>query len=156
MDKTKPPGIAIERINLLWCDFGVVDHEAPRSFSLHVTSYSRTQLEQDSLLGVTIEFDLMKGIPTPPLKFRCAFGATYSRSKDANMAWEELSDHVIVAHLLPYLREFVSNMTARLSFPAIMLPPFNAHQLIARYQEQARNLTAGADQVALVSPTPES
>lgn len=44
-----------------------------------------------------------------------------------------LKEHIIIAHAVSYLREFVSNMTMRSSLPTIVIDPANAMMLLNEY-----------------------
>jgi preprotein translocase subunit SecB len=51
------------------------------------------------------------------------------------MKWEDFKDHVAIAHLIPYLREFVSNMTARLPLSVLMIPPINTSKMLEEFRD---------------------
>src|ERR1022692_3070616 len=125
MDKAKSPGISIESVHLLECSVGDVNREGDLKFSLGITRFSRTLVSDGKVLAVTVSFDLMMGVEKPPCKFQCTFAATYTRPSEQNMTWEEFQDHVALAHIIPYVREFVSNITARLPLSVLMVPPVN-------------------------------
>lgn len=137
MDKTKSPGISIESVHLLECSVGDVKKGGDLNFSLGITNFSRAVLSDGKVLAVTVSFDLMQGMENPPCKFQCTFIATYTRSAepDQNMTWDEFKDHIAVAHLIPYVREFVSNMTTRLPLSVLMLPPVNTLKLLSEYRQ---------------------
>jgi hypothetical protein len=138
MDKAKSPGISIESVHLLRCTIGDVNPGGDLNFSLGITDFSRTIASDGRVLVVNVSFDLMQGVKNPPCKFQCTFVATYTRSVEPpneNMTWDEFKDHVAVAHLIPYVREFLSNMTARLPLSVLMLPPVNTHKLMAEYRQ---------------------
>jgi preprotein translocase subunit SecB len=79
---------------------------------------------------------LMHGIEKPLFKFTCVFGARYERQGDQSMPWENFTTVMAVTHLVPYLREFVSNVTNRSLAPALILPPINAHALLAEFEKR--------------------
>ncbi len=135
MDETKSAGIAIESVHLLECNVGDVKREVDLKFSLGITHFSRALISDGKVLAITVSFDLMQGVQNPPCKFQCMFAVTYTRPPDANMKWEEFKDHVAVAHIIPYVREFVSNITGRLPLSVLMVPPVNTYQLLREYQQ---------------------
>ena len=135
MDKTKSPGISIESVHLLDCVVGDVRPEVEQKFSIGISHLKRTIVSDGKILLVTVSFDLMKGVENPPCKFQCAFLATYTRSPESNMTWDEFHDHIAVAHLIPFVREFVSNITNRLPLPVLMIPPLNTNQMVKEYQQ---------------------
>jgi hypothetical protein len=135
MDQTKSAGIAIESVHLLACTVGDVKREVDLKFSLGITHFSRALISDGKMLAVTVSFDLMQGIENPPCKFQCTFAVTYTRPSEANMKWDEFKDHVAVAHIVPYVREFVSNITTRLPLSVLMVPPVNTYKLLKEYQQ---------------------
>jgi hypothetical protein len=135
MDETKSAGISIESVHLLECDVGEVKREADLKFSLGISHFSRTLISDGKVLAITVSFDLMKGVENPPCKFHCKFAVTYTRSPESNMTWDEFKDHVAVAHVIPYVREFVSNITTRLPLSVLIVPPVNTYQLLREYQQ---------------------
>jgi preprotein translocase subunit SecB len=135
MDKTKSPGISIESVHLLECVVGDVKPEVTLNFALGISHFSRTLVSDGKVLAVKVSFDLMRGIENPPCKFQCTFMATYTRSSEPNMNWDEFQDHIAVAHIIPYVREFVSNITARLPLSVLMVPPVNTSALVEEYRQ---------------------
>lgn len=135
MDETKNSGISIESVHLLECNVGDVKREVDLKFSLGISHFSRTLVSDGKVLAITVSFDLMSGIENPPCKFQCTFAATYTRSSEPNMTWDEFKDHVAVAHIIPYVREFVSNITARLPLSVLMVPPVNTHKMLKDYRQ---------------------
>lgn len=135
MDKTKRPGISLASIQLLECIVGNVNPSVGLKFDLGVINLKRTLSSENKILEVRVAFDLMKGVEEPPCKFTCAYLAIYTRSPEASMTWEEFKDHIAVAHLIPFVREFVSNITMRMPLSALMLPPVNAHELVEEYRQ---------------------
>jgi hypothetical protein len=136
MDKSHPnAGIAIERICLLECHVSNVKPDVAPNFNLGLTSIRRELSSDAKMMFFTVGFDLMSRVENPVCRLTCGFGATYSRSLDANMSWDEFSDAIALAQLIPYVRELVTNLTTRLPLPVLVLPPLNSHQLIREYNE---------------------
>lgn len=135
MDKTLSPGISIESVHLLECNVGAVKPEVDLKFSLGITRFDRAIVSDGKVLLVAVSFDLMQRIENPPCKFQCSFLVTYTRSTESNMKWDEFHDHVAVAHIIPYVREFVSNLTARLPLSVLMIPPVNTHKMMEEYRQ---------------------
>ena len=134
MDKSKNSGISIKSIHLVQCNIGDVKPDVDLQFSLGITDFSRTIISDEKVLLVRASFNLMDKIENPPCRFDCTFVATYTRGPDSEMKWEEFQDHVAIAHLIPYLREFVSNMTTRLPFSVLMIPPMNTSKMLEEYR----------------------
>lgn len=131
MDTTRNPGIGIDLIRLVSAKIDMADPKAERVYGVTVTDWQRTLTEDGKHLTVVAAFDLAHGVENPPFRFTCSFIARYTRDSEANMSWDEFPDHVALAHIVPYLREFVTNMTARLPVAPLMLPPMNTAVLLA-------------------------
>ena len=152
MDATKPSGISLKDVTLIECTLGRVTPDAELKYHLGITGKIRQTSDDGQTLLCLFSFDLMKGIQKPPFRLTCSFLAGYSRPTDANMKWEEFSDVHALTHIIPFLREFVVNMTSRMSVPKLSIPPINAHLLIAEYQrEQEQKASVGA-----ASPEPSA
>ena len=137
MDKSKNPGISIASVHLFQCSVGDLNSKSELKFSLGITHFKREVLSEGKLLSIVVGFDLMQGIDNPPCKFDFVFGASYLRSEESNMTWDDFQDHVAVAHIIPYVREFVSNITTRLPLSVLMVPPVNTSKLLAEFRERS-------------------
>ena len=140
MDKTKPPGIAIDDISLIEANIGLnpppTGDSSELQYHIQLTGFDRSE-DDDKRLFVRCSFDLMGGVEEPPFDFTCTFVAVYSAMDDeANMTWEEFTDTMALAHVVPFLREFVANMTNRLPVPALMLFPVNVALLLSEYESR--------------------
>jgi hypothetical protein len=133
MDKTKNPGIALKGVHLIQCNIGDVKYDVELKFALGITDFDRHVDADGKILQVKVAFNLMDKMENPPCRFDCVFVATYTRPEAAEMKWEEFKDHVAVAHLIPYVREFVSNMTTRLPLTVLMIPPMNTSKMLADF-----------------------
>lgn len=153
MDKTQNPGIAFDRIDLFDCRVGKIVLKNELNYQLRLASKVRTLSEDKKRLVVLFGFDLMGGVENPPFEFKCSFLAHYSRGEDSAMAWEEFTDAMALTHVVPFLREFLSNMTNRMPVPALILPPTNVFVLLAEFdRRQAEKTSAGQSKSA--SPQP--
>jgi len=142
MDTTKSPGITLEGLELVEAQVRYLKANVETGFHLGLTALDRSLSPDGKLLTYRLAFDLMKDITGPPCQFTCAFLLRYSRGSDSNMTWEEFKDHHAVAHVIPYLREFVSNLTVRMPLPALVLPPVNVHRLLKEYREPQLTMKA--------------
>ena len=135
MDKSKPPGIVFERVELFECNIGKLNKKNELQYCLKLVRLERVLSDDKKRLVVLFSFDLTSGIENPPFEFNCSFLAHYSQDDDANMTWDEFADPIALSHIVPYLREFISNMTNRMPIPILMIPPINAYLLISEYNE---------------------
>lgn len=135
MDKTKNPGIRISGINLVRCELEMNRNPPDKlNYCFEMVGYFRE--EHGNELIILAEFDLMFGIKNPPFSLTCSFGAKYSRTGESNMTWDDFNDVFIVAHILPYVREFISSVTLRLPVEPLIIPPTNAHLMVQKYRER--------------------
>ena len=142
MDKTQNPGIAFDRIDLFECRVGKIFLKNELNYQLRLVKKVRTLSEEKKRLIVLFGFDLMGGVENPPFEFKCAFLAHYSREEDSAMTWEEFTDAMALTHVVPFLREFLSNMTNRMPVPALILPPTNVFVLLDEYAKLQAEKTA--------------
>ncbi len=141
MDKNKKPGIYFEDIVLLESHVGDLQPENKLAFNLVLTSLNRQRKDVEDKLVVIATFDAFYEVEDPVLNFQCKFGAFYRHEEAANMDWEDFSNEHAVAHMIPYVREFISNITWRMPLPRLNLPPINAYRLIEEYKNWLREGT---------------
>ena len=95
-------------------------------------------------MDIEVEFNLLHQVSDPTLEFTCTFSAEYKRSVDCQMQLSDLKDHIAVAHILPFLREFAFNVTGRLrGSPVLMIPPINANLLLSDWKKRQEQTAAG-------------
>jgi len=131
MEKNQSVGFAVESIELLECFVGNIQPAATKEYSLGLTQFER-QTDGKHLKAIT-GFDLMTGIDKPACTFTCKFSIEYS-AKGESTDWSLVKDHIIVAHVLPFIREFMWNITMRMPIDGVMIHPVNAHQLVDRFR----------------------
>lgn len=142
MDKEKSPEIRIEGINLLTCNVAHCDNPPKElSYNLGLTKVERTISENQETLIYFLSFDLLKGITPAPFKFNFDFLITYARDKNANMTWDEFKDVNALTHVIPYIREFIVNITSRMLVPPLIIPPINVFALLDEYNNSMTEST---------------
>lgn len=128
--------ITVENILLVGCHLSFLGSSEQPAYNLGLTALSR-RLEQDGKkLLVRAEFDLMEGLEKPACEMRCAFVAIYGSTADEDIDWSGFSDGHALAHMLPFVREFISNVTNRMPLPPLMIPPVNTFNLVAAFRER--------------------
>ena len=137
MDKNHNPGICFEGIDLLSCRVDRINPDHELRYHLSLIDLKRSVSEDGNRLGVVLQFNLMAGVEKPPFEFECTFASRYSREEASSMTWEEFTDIMILAHAIPFVREFIANITNRLPIPALVLAPINTHLLLAESQERS-------------------
>lgn len=136
MNVKKNPGITIQDIRLLRANLSVGNMDAKSDYSLRLTHLDREEHDEGKSLVVIAGFDLMHGIENPRINFDCTFAAVYERHGEDSMTWGKFSTPLALAHIVPYLREFVSNMTNRMPVPALVFSPLNTHMMVADYEKR--------------------
>jgi preprotein translocase subunit SecB len=144
MDKNQSPGIEISHISLVECCLRDLNLANDLRYNLGIEKLQRRILSEEQLI-VQVAFDLMQGVEDAPYSFTCSFVASYTRSENSNMKWEEFKDGLIVAHILPYVREFVSSVSLRLPLAPLVLPPINAFLLVENYEKRNAKVSKGTE-----------
>lgn len=63
-------------------------------------------------------------------KIKCSFVGLFSSEGDQNMSMSEFLEYNAAAHVLPFLREHVANLTIKSGIPPLYLPPYNIMALV--------------------------
>ena len=138
METLKDPGIAIEHVLLLKSHVEMANFDGERKFNLRLIGLRPSVSEDGKTFDLYAAFDVMHGIEKPLFKLTCEFFARYTRRDNANMEWKDFTSPMALAHIIPYLREYVTNITNRLPVPVLMLNPVNTHAMIADYEDRKR------------------
>lgn len=106
------------------------------SYCLAIESFERSRetVSEDGaiLFSAKASFNLFKDVQEPQMTLVCSYLITYlCKDKDEVGL---LHDHVIVAHIIPYLREHVSNLTMKSRFPAFYLETVNTYDLLKKFR----------------------
>ncbi len=133
MTQSNNPGIFIEQIVLIRSVVEMLNPQGKPEYDLRLTRVAREFANDNKNLVMTFSFSLMGEIKAPLFRLLCDFGVFYRRQDDATMAWDDFSDAAALAHVIPYLREFISNMTNRLPIQPLILPPINTNIMISEY-----------------------
>lgn len=150
MDEQKQPGISINLVSLIKANIEMIDPEADKKYNLRLIGLKRFETEDGKTLNLVAAFDVMHGVETPLFKFTCEFVARYERQGEDSMPWNEFSNATALAHIIPYLREFVSNTTTRLPAPVLMLDPINTNVMIADYERRKKESAEAASKSTTV------
>ena len=129
-------GIIVESILLLDCEVAYHGVKQGKSYHLALTSLQRTEEADGKNLLVRAGFDLMHGVADPVCTLRCTFLAIYSKAASSPLNWSEFTDGLAVAHMVPFVREFIATTTNRMPVPPLMIRPVNAFMLVEDYQKR--------------------
>lgn len=145
MEETQQPGINIVFIRLLKANVEIRDPQADKRYDLRLTGLKRIEAEDANNLDIVAAFDVMYEVEKPLFNFTCQFVVRYERQGQDSMAWSEFSTATALAHIIPYLREFVSNMTNRLPAPVLMIDAINTKAMIEDYEQRTKAAEEQAD-----------
>ena len=134
----KDPGIAIQHVRLLKAHIEMVSAEGKPEYNLRLTGLRRFESQDGNFLDLLASFDVMHGVEKPLFKFTCDFIVRYERKSADSMPWKAFGSAMALAHVIPYLREFVSNMTNRLPAPVLLLDPINTHVMVEEFEQRSR------------------
>lgn len=126
-----PPILGIE---LLSCQVAKSDNlPSQMRYEVALTRFARHLDEQKATLCIKVGIDIMSGIEDPACSLLCEFQIVYTRPGETPDDWDQtIKDHIALAHLVPYVREFVSNMTGRMGLRPLLLPPLNTSGLLRK------------------------
>lgn len=98
--------------------------------------------KEESVLITTVTAYVFKGQKNAPFYLKTSIEAIF---KGELKALKEFSKVHAPAHIFPYIRELISNLTIRAGVPPLILPPINLHKLI----EKKKVFTKNVDKVNL-------
>ena len=83
---------------------------------------------------VKTHFDLMRDAKNPNFLFQVCYETIYTAKDKAD--FDVIKEHVAIAHVIPYVRELASSLTARANFKPLIIPPLNTLYLYNQYLEK--------------------
>lgn len=134
-NETKIVNIRIVEIKMLACETRVLtisDPKDSKKTKINIANLNRTH--KDELMFLNVSFDVGSGEEVSSFIIKAEFIAVYEKKKDT--LWDDFSTPVAIAHLIPYLREFISNMTSRMLLPPVFIPPVNTFKLFSEYESE--------------------
>ncbi|MDR2849953.1 MAG: hypothetical protein LBW77_05370 [Verrucomicrobiota bacterium] len=126
--------IHVENILLLSSRAAFLGAKEEQAYCLGLTSLERAEQDEGKTLLVSAGFDLMLNVPDPVCTLECTFAAIYSKPATAAVQWSDFSDGLAVAHMVPFVREFIANVTNRMPLPPLLMKPVNAFVLVEEYK----------------------
>jgi hypothetical protein len=140
MEKAKDPLIAIEQIKLMEAHVALGGAEGSSQYNLALTAYKRLLSDDANRLTIVADFDVMYGIDNPKFRLEAKFLAQYNRKNDVDegLPWESFSDGMALAHVIPYLREFISNITGRMPLPPLYIRALNTYRLVEEFHKREK------------------
>jgi hypothetical protein len=137
-------GIIVENVLLLDCKAVFRGAKEKQNYCLALTDLQRKEESDGKRLLVRASFDLMHAIEDPSCTLKCTFIAVYSKAADSPVKWDEFGDGLAVAHMVPFVREFIASTTNRMPVPPLMMRPVNAFVMVEDYQRRMAEKPAAA------------
>ena len=128
--------LKLEKISLLSSRFEFKPGAEESKYQLTLTGYKSKSCRVEDGFGavITLDFDLF-GQEQKQIKFKCRWQLRYRGAKEDKGL---LKEHIVVAHAIPYLREYAANTLMRAGCQQNLLDPTNAFHLWKKYQENAQ------------------
>jgi preprotein translocase subunit SecB len=136
MNQNKELGISIKEVFLVKSEVEFLSVTAEKTYHLALTSFSRAVEDNGKQLVVNVGFNLMSGVEKPMFNFLATYVAVYAKAEGCETAWDEFSDGNALSHIVPYLREYVSNVTMRMPIRPLYMRPLNCYALIDTFMVQ--------------------
>ena len=132
MDTAKQPNIFAEAVILSASNFNRnphVDRKIDVNFKF---TYKKKKISDDKGHGILSVKVTGKNITDnePVFELSCSFVGVYRAGSPANMDLDTFLQDFAPAHLLPYIREYISSITLRAGIPPILLPPLNIKAIL--------------------------
>lgn len=140
MNKNMQPGIMIEAIHQVRCEFTRLQGNASKIKNTFTFKYGSNLVSEGK--GIA-ELTLMaNGTNADDDKkvYNCeiVYIGAFEVSKDSvNMPLQEFLETNAPAHLFPYIRESLSSLSQKAGLPAILLPPINILALLSAKMPKA-------------------
>jgi len=138
MSSERQPGIRFTGVHLLRIVFAIRGGPREDVGELHYGpsfKVSRKISEDKRRLDLFLETDLFGGVPEeqkPPIEFNFVLHGQFEVAGEEHLSLEEFAEHQGPAHLFPYAREIIANITSRSPLPTLNLGPINVVALIER------------------------
>ena len=135
MNPSDQPGIRFTGVELLGLTFAIRGEVPDRiATGLHLT-VDRRIAEDGQSLDVVIRGDLFKKVASeerPPAEFKFALRGHFVYGETPNMSWDTFAVDHAPAHLIPYVRELIGNVTTRSPLPTLNIGPVNVKAMVER------------------------
>lgn len=136
MNENKHPGIRFTGVDLLKLEFGITGGFSGDSIAVAPSFSIEARVPEDKkTLDLFLAVDLFGNVAEekrPPIQLSLVLHGHFEATETPYMALDEFAKHQAPAHLFPYLRELVANITSRSPLPTLNLGPVNVVALIER------------------------
>lgn len=131
-DEHKQPNIIIRNIILTDSSFNRQNEFLlPLQVQCHFNYEKRVNdLRNDGQCVLSADISLLDSVGNSAANLKCSFVGLFSVTEEQNMSLAEFLEYNAAAHLLPFIREHVANLTIKAGLPPVYLPPYNMKALI--------------------------
>lgn len=133
-DQSERPALKIQELSLVDCHFAILG--APSKtlcYSLQLVQYEKRFSEDRQALIILLGFDAFFEVENPCIEAKFKFAITYRVVSGSGEVLEGLKDPIVLAHSLPFVREFLASMTSRMGMPTLVIDVANAHAMFRQY-----------------------
>ncbi len=129
MDETASTQIAFLSADLLSLHFEITGTEMPKPLPIGLSfEYDHDIDKPPRMLRAVLSGNLFGGLPEdkrPPVEFTFAVAGVFRSTGDGGMPLEEFAEVHAPAHLVPFVRELIANITTRSPLPTVRIGPIN-------------------------------
>lgn len=133
MDPARQPGIRFVDVELIGLRFAVKgEFRTPINTGLNF-DIKRFVSEDKKALDVFLTVDLFRNLKMeerPPIDFAFTLAGHFVVGDNPNMSLDEFGKDHAPAHMFPFIRELISNITARSPLPTLNIGPINVAALV--------------------------
>ena len=129
-------GLKIENVMLMRCSADFIKPAKELRYTFELSSMERREgVPSPNRMVFGASFAVINDKDDPGLKVECTFCVHYLKDENAKFEWKDFGDHMALAHILPFAREFISSVTNRMPVPPLIIPPFNTFALVEEYKQ---------------------
>lgn len=123
--------LKMSKIELVSASFDVKKREVILpDVAVQLIDFKHESLDEASI-KYRLSFSVNSEDKDVSLAIKCTFESVYNFDEAGKTL---LKDHIVVAHAVSYLREFVANLTMRSPLPTLIIDPANALTLLKDFQ----------------------
>ena len=129
--------IVVESVRLTELQLKVHPEHA-QNLNFNISFTCNSNFPEPSRLVQTTEFDLARDLPDAPFVFKFTYESSFRSDGVGSPTLEQFAEANAPAYVIPYARELIANVTARLGvIPTLVLPPINVFRLIEEAKRKA-------------------
>lgn len=128
-------------------------HDGNAAYHLALVGFSKVFDPDRGGVAVRLDFDAFFEVENPVLEARFSFAVRYEAEGDREKLWASLKDHIVLAHCVPYVREFLSSMTTRMPITPLTVDMVNTHAMFEDFEKRSSNRTPSQETRIMASPS---